>query len=134
MNELLRNWDAVATSTVILAAAIAAGSAVHVVLFAIIRQIGRRSGRVLEQSIGQHCAPPSRIILPAIGANLALPALDFPPRLDQTLNHLVALVMIGTVAWLVVKMTIVVAEVVLSKYEIGAGDNLRARQIYTQIQ
>jgi len=49
-------------------------------------------------------------------------------------KHLISLCFIASVAWLIIRFTSVLDDLVLSRYQIDVRDNLQARKIRTQLQ
>lgn len=64
---------------------------------------------------------------------VAVVSLPFPPPWDNAIGHLVGAALVVALAWLAVKVTYVVDDVVLARHSIEVEDNLRARQLKTQL-
>lgn len=69
-----------------------------------------------------------------LGFLLALPLLELTETVEDRLLHVARLAMIAMFAWLVMRLIAVGREVMLSRYDIDAADNLRARRVYTQFR
>jgi small-conductance mechanosensitive channel len=59
---------------------------------------------------------------------------DMKPHIPEVAGHVIALLLIALVAWLIIRMTYVLEDYVVSKFDVGAKDNLRARKIHTQFR
>ncbi len=77
---------------------------------------------------------PSRVIIPLLICHILLPVTHFPAGVLAFLRETLAIALILTVAWLIVKMTDVFEDVVLARHRIDVQDNLNARRIVTQIK
>jgi small-conductance mechanosensitive channel len=75
----------------------------------------------------------SRIVITVLAIILALPLLHLPAEFAGTVGKLTSMVMIGAVAFVLFRAVAVGKRLVLSRFDLSAEDNLRARQIYTQI-
>ena len=76
---------------------------------------------------------PMRILIPMLCFYPVFVILHMSEKIRSPISHLMALVLIGVLAWLMIRFLSVLRELVLSRYQIEAKDNLKARQVYTQI-
>ncbi|HTT04686.1 MAG TPA: mechanosensitive ion channel domain-containing protein [Steroidobacteraceae bacterium] len=74
-----------------------------------------------------------RVILPVIGVIFALPILHLPSAYAGLIAKGTSILLIVTGAVLLVQAVQVGEQAILSRFDITAADNLRARRIYTQI-
>jgi small-conductance mechanosensitive channel len=74
-----------------------------------------------------------RVIVIVVAIFLGLPMLGLPAQYASVFNKLTSLMLIGGVAALLVWAVSISQSVVLSRFDISAADNLRARQVYTQL-
>ena len=130
MNTFFRYWEGLAW----LAGAILSGLVVHYLSFKVARVLVRRAPSVLGDSMVIHCRGPVRLIIPLLFCHFLFPLLKFPPETLLFLKHTLSLLLIGAVAWLMVRVVYVFEDVILSQFKVDVEDNLRARQIHTQIQ
>jgi small-conductance mechanosensitive channel len=87
-----------------------------------------------DQAVLRHCARPLAWLVPVLAVRLALPAA-LPPGLARArLDHLLALLAVGAVAWLLVRLVRAAEEVARSRFPVHVRDNLRARRVHTQIE
>jgi len=82
----------------------------------------------------KHTRRPLKYLLIILAVNLTIPALDIPQNILYILNSIFRSVFILAVSWLIINLTAVAEDVILSRYNIQAKDNLEARKIYTQTQ
>ena len=123
------------TVTVIVLASVAVGVAVlHFVGFSVLGRICGRSGRVFLRSLVRRAKRPTAVILPLAGLEIALGATHLSPVLRSRLLHGVGIAIILAVAFLFVRLTYVIEDLILDRHRLDTADNLRARQLHTQIQ
>ncbi len=122
------------TDVIILGAAIIAGLVAHAIIFGALRRLAGKPARVVEASLYQHARRPLRWLLPMLGVLLAIPAAPLPALVSRGLSHLFSVGLIGGIAWSVLLLTDVAADVLAAHYRVDVTDNLEARRIQTQVQ
>ncbi len=115
------------------AAALAAWFLATLVLRMLKRLIARRAGAI-EDLLLHHARRPLRWLATLIAAQIAVAPAGLSPDIAQPMLHMTALVMIGTVAWLVIAVTRAVVDLISRRYDVAVSDNLVARQIHTQVR
>jgi small-conductance mechanosensitive channel len=106
----------------------------HAVLYTLAGRVARRTAAVVDDALVRRSRGPARIALPLFAVILVVPVLPLPAAAEDALRHFLALVMIGVLAWGVIALAEIVADVVAAKYPTDVADNLRARRIQTQLQ
>jgi len=134
MKWLLANWEALVLASGILAGAVALGLILHFILFTAMGRVARRTQAIFDDSFVKHFRRPLQLLIPLLVVILFFPALTVSPRTLAILRHLVSLGIIASIAWLIVRTTYVLDDIVLSRYRIDEKDNLQARKIYTQLE
>jgi len=134
MEEFLQNWETVIWSLGLLAAVVILGIILHYLLFYTIERMARRTQTILDDSLVKNCRRPLQLVIPLIAVSIVLPLLKISPTILAALKHVLSLAVIASVAWLFIRTTYVLDDIVLSRYKIDEKDNLRARKIYTQLQ
>ncbi len=76
---------------------------------------------------------PLVFLLPSLFVMLILPIISLPAHLRSLVNHFLSIWLILGVAWLIVRAFMLLKAVILSRYNLDAEDNLKARQINTQV-
>ncbi len=122
------------TTIVVLAAVLVAGVLVHGVGFLFLRRAVDAPGHLVAQSLVRHARRPTLIIIPLIPLEVAVAAVDMPPQAKSYLLHSIGILLIFAVAFLVVRLTHVVDDIILARYPLTDTSNLKARQIRTQVQ
>ena len=74
-----------------------------------------------------------RVIVLVVAVFLGLPMLGLPAQYASVFNKLTSLTLIVAVAALLFRAVSISQSVVLTRFDIAAADNLRARQVYTQM-
>lgn len=104
------------------------------VLLYLARKVAAHTRSSLQESLIRQSRQPVRLILPLVAAFLVTPSLALAPSLRGYVERLFTLGLIASVAWLGVRLTNVVIDLVDITYKPGAGEDLRARKIHTQVQ
>lgn len=92
------------------------------------------TGSSIRGSLVRRMRTPIGIIMPTVGTEIALALLPIGDPLRNWLLHAVGIAITCAVAFLFVRLTYVVEDVVLERHRLDTADNLRARQLHTQIQ
>lgn len=135
MGDLLTEWEswAWAAGTVVAAALI--GLIIHALVWRAARSVAHRTSTVLDDALVTHCRQPTRYIFPVIAIYFAGPLIStLRPEALTLMGHLLTILLTVFVAWSLIRLTSVAEDVVVSWYDVGASDNLRARRIHTQFQ
>ncbi|HET7624734.1 MAG TPA: mechanosensitive ion channel domain-containing protein [Verrucomicrobiae bacterium] len=74
-----------------------------------------------------------RVIVPVIAIILALPALPLPAAYSDIISKLSSILIIGAISWVLFQAVNVTSQLIMTKFDISASDNLRARQVFTQV-
>lgn len=111
-----------------------AGLLAHLLLFAALRRAVTRPRASVERSLVANLDHPGRLVMPLLGAVLAVGAISPPDPAGTILVHALGILLALALAWLVVRSTYVLDDVILSRYQLNVADNLRSRRIRTQIQ
>lgn len=73
------------------------------------------------------------VIVPLAAVTAGLPLLGLPPAHDAIVAKASGLSLLGAVSWLLFQIVAVGERFVLNRYDVMQSDNLKARQIYTQV-
>ena len=123
-------------SIVIAAAALALGFGLNSVsAFLLFRRHARKPLTIRGLPLNlEYWRGPLRIIMPALCLALSTPLLHLPDWLTIGLRHALTLLLIGASSWLIVRTIGMIREMILSRFDLDASDNLKARSISTQIK
>lgn len=127
-----QNWRVLLWSVGALAAAVAASLVARSVILWVLRRVARRKGTLLGHSLVTHAEQPTRWIFPLVALVSTLPGLPLPPHARGALEHIAALGLIATMAWLAILLVEITSDVLGARYRIDVADNLAARRIQTQ--
>lgn len=75
-----------------------------------------------------------RLVVPLLGAFLALPSLDLPVSLHDALQSTASLALIGFVGLLLCELITTGERAVIAEYRVDVRDNLATRKIQTQVR
>lgn len=110
------------------------GLLVQVLLFAALRRMVTRPRASAERSLVGRLVAPGRLVMPLLGIELALGAIGLADPVGTILVHGIGVLLAVSVAWLVVRSTYVLDDLILDRYQLDVPDNLRSRRVRTQIQ
>jgi small-conductance mechanosensitive channel len=128
------DWSIAAINVGVTLGVIIAGLIVHAFVFIALKQIAVRGDRPLDGSITRHCAAPLRLIFPLLALDVVMPSLKLRPRIEDLVEHVIALLLIASVAWLITRAMLVVEDMLVQRFRIDVPDNLRARRVRTQFE
>lgn len=124
--------DLAAAAPALLAAAVV-GWLGYRLLFRFLRSVTARTDTDVDDALVRHAAGPSRVLFPVLAVNFVLPAADAPAPVESVAGHVLAVLLILSLAWLAVAGLRAGQEVVLARFDVGVRDNLRARKVHTQV-
>lgn len=93
----------------------------------------RRPGRLLARSLVANLRLPLAILLPLVVLEAVTGAMNFDSTVTSNLLHGFGIAIDLTSGFLIIRATYVLDDVILARYRIDRSDNLRARQVQTQI-
>jgi small-conductance mechanosensitive channel len=74
-----------------------------------------------------------RVLLPVIGIIFALPLIALPPKYATVVARGSSILIICSAAWIIAQAVNIGEKAFLTRYDVTATDNLRARRLYTQV-
>ncbi len=137
MLQQVQNWTAVAW---LVGVPVLLGLIGHFLVFKILRKIAQSSASPIDDSLVRRCYRPLQWTIVVFVIRLVLPtALAEETRTNMpqgilTINHVLSFLLIATISWLLIKTVYVLEDYVISRFEVGVKDNLRARKIHTQLR
>ncbi|WP_121356296.1 mechanosensitive ion channel family protein [Flavisolibacter nicotianae] len=136
VTDLLRQWNLnpYVWNFLLIAAALLVGVAVSFFLRLFIRQkTGTEMKFSLVQSLLRHLSSPVAFLIPLFFFDALIPLLQMPSAVRQYIARASEIVMIIGFAWLLIRCIKVAQDIVHDKININVSDNLRQRQIMTQL-
>lgn len=121
-------------AAIILAIVLAAAVVVHAAVFALLRRVVRGRGGLITRSFIQRVRGPARLVVPLAAVDVAAATVRLPSSLSALLLRVLGILIVLAVAFLIVRVTYVIDDLVLDRYPLEGPDNLKARQVHTQIQ
>lgn len=127
-------WEAWLLAAAKVAAAVAAGLLLQVLLFRALGALGERNGWRAQRALLPALRSPARILLALIALLWLMPALTgIDAQLSALIRHGLSVAVIATLTWLAAALVDAGADVILGHYDMGSADNLEARRMYTQM-
>jgi len=127
-------WKDVGLSATTILVALLVGLLLHTLVFFILNRFSSRTRTPWDQKALAYTRNPSRILLPLFMLNLVAPSIQLPARALELLTHTTSLLFVAAIAYLLVNLIFLLRDFFLSRYDIGASDNLSARKVYTQVR
>jgi len=126
-------WTLGDNGTILLITAAAVGLLGHFLVFRILKEITQRTKSKIDDSLIEHCYRPSQWIIVLLVVRLGFESI-YDRKEPDFIGHLAGIVLIILVSWLVVKLTSVLQDYVMTRFRMEEADNLRARKIQTQFR
>lgn len=127
------DWVKVGINFGVLVAALAAGWILTILALSVLKRIAAHTKSVIDDSIARHSVGPLKLIVPLLALDIVMPSIALPPVVKDPILHIIGLLLIFGVAWLTIRLFVVVEDILVDKFSIKAKDNVRARQIQTQL-
>ncbi|MDD5326514.1 MAG: mechanosensitive ion channel [Phycisphaerae bacterium] len=128
MNELqINDWALWFMGTLLLAGIIG-----HLLVYRILLAMVKHSKSVVDDLCIKYCYRPLQWIVILFVARLALP-FAIPEKYVPVVKHVLSFFFIGLVSLLLVKTVYILDGYIISRFDVTAKDNLRARKIHTQM-
>ncbi len=137
MDLLLEGGGVLVRALAVFGGAVVLGLVLHWLVFRTLGGIGRRRPGALpfDDLLIEHTRAPLRLLAPLMLVYLALPlaTLGLPASTQEIAAHVTYVLLAVTLAWLFVKLTQVVQDAIMRRYDVEIADNLLARKMRTQI-
>jgi len=106
----------------------------HYVGFKIVRHLTEHTKVTFDNALVNHCYRPLQWIVIVLVVRVVgrLPSLE--SRIPEIAEHVLAIVLIALVAWLLIRITYALEYYLVSRFDVGVADNLKARKIHTQFR
>jgi len=116
--------------------ALGIGGLLHGLCWRGLSAFARRTDSVLDDSLLAHCRRPSLAVFAVLALSWAKPLLA--PRLSpvavQALAKALEVLLTLALAWLLIRLLAVAQDLIASRFDVEAADNLRARRVHTQFR
>jgi small-conductance mechanosensitive channel len=136
MFRLLHIWHGWFFALFLFCAALVFSNGVHWILFRVLRRKqADGAGRGFGFGLSRYLGNPARAIFAITCLLLVLPLAptELKPYLGETVHQLLAVAMVLSLGWFAAGLVYVVESVLLRRYDVSAEDNVRARQMKTQM-
>jgi len=134
MWDFLQDWQ---TWVLFLGAslfAVFAALVCHYLLVKILSRLAKRSTSPVDELLIKHFRRPVRWIMAAVALRLTVEPFALPEGMQSLVRTAFGMVLIALVAWLLIKATYVLNDVVMLRFRVDVKDNLQARKIHTQLR
>jgi small-conductance mechanosensitive channel len=107
---------------------------IHFLLIMVVSMIAKKIPNILENSLVRHTREPLRWFIALIVLMIVLPLLKIAPNTHEIVMKILSSAFIAVMAWLLMRIVLVVEDHILNRFDIEARDNLQARKVHTQVQ
>ncbi|KQR17805.1 mechanosensitive ion channel protein MscS [Cellulomonas sp. Leaf334] len=118
--------------TISLLAAVVVAYLTATLLAVLVRRLARRSS--VAADLTRRSRKPMRAVLLVVAVWIALRLSTDPSDWTRTVEHVLLIAFIITVAWLIGSLAFVLEDAALQRYRIDVADNRHARRVRTQVQ
>ncbi len=131
ISEPYRPWVELVTWSIL---AIAVTWMIHGVLYGVLGRLASRTTGVADTSALRHTRASARMVLMLLAVRVVLSVApsDHPPNV--VVQQALDMAIIAAVTWLAVRALSVLDDVIMSRFPTDVSDNLRARQVHTQVR
>jgi len=126
--------DNFATSLLIFTIAVILGLLLKFVLFKLLDYYNRHSYPLLVKSVIRHLNHPLNYFIPLLFISISLSVVPLSEEQIAVLRRIIEILDIMIFAWLLIKITYVVQDMVRHTYILDKTDNIRERKLITQLQ
>ncbi|MBU1727313.1 MAG: mechanosensitive ion channel family protein [Candidatus Omnitrophica bacterium] len=92
-----------------------------------------RPSKLLKAKLGL-LKSPLRFLIPVLCVSGVIPLLRLPQKERLFIGNFINILLIALFGWLAVKIVYIIRDALLSRYDIDARDNVRARSVHTQMR
>jgi small-conductance mechanosensitive channel len=121
-------------SSLILGGAVVLALVAHHSVYFLRKKSSARKEAHLGSLLAKHLKGPTRIILPLLAVVFVLQVAPLPENWRAALQHLVELGVMGSIGWGFAGLAQVVTEIIDSRYNAEATEDIAVRRIHTQAQ
>lgn len=103
-------------------------------LLKILELVCKRTKTGLDESFIRHFKTPVVLFITILALRTTLPFAIISDKIAAFSVHIFALVIIGIVSWMIIRLFNFLEELIIRRFDINARDNLKARKIHTQFK
>jgi small-conductance mechanosensitive channel len=106
----------------------------HFVVFRIAQRLTKHTQVTLDNTFVTHCFRPLQWIVVLLVVRVVGRLPNMKEQVPEVAEHILALLLIASFAWLVIRMANVLEDYMLTRFDVAVKDNLKARKIHTQFR
>lgn len=129
----LKDLQRIGISIGLLLATLLVGLLVSRLLFLLLMRMAKRAANPLSTILVIRVRGPLRLLMPLLAVMLVVPPLAFSAPVIEALKHLFGLCIIAAITWIFINSALTGRDLILSRFNMQLGDNLKARTIHTQL-
>jgi small-conductance mechanosensitive channel len=136
VNTIFHVWHGWFFALFLFCAALVSSNGLHWILFKVLRRKQASSEAIaIGWGMQQHLGGPARSIFVITCLFLVLPFAppEIAPYLGQPVHQLLAMAMVMSLGWFAIGLVYVIERALLRRYDMTVENNMRARQVHTQM-
>lgn len=134
MADFWPDWVQTYSAVFIISGIVLLALIIHFLLIMVVSMIAKKIPNILENSLVRHTREPLRWFIALIVLMIVLPLLKIAPNTHEIVMKILSSAFIAVMAWLLMRIVLVVEDHILNRFDIEARDNLQARKVHTQVQ
>jgi small-conductance mechanosensitive channel len=134
MLEFLKDWLEYVIFAAMFVGSFIAGFLLQCLIVLIIRLVSKKTTTNIDNIIIKHIKGPLKLFFPVVIFYLIVPLAKINEQLISVLQQIFGVLFIVCFAWVLIKVTSILEDVIKDKYKLDVKDNLNARKVHTQMQ
>jgi small-conductance mechanosensitive channel len=130
--KLEAGFSPIVWNILVVVVSVAIGLVIKTVVHWIFSYYTKRSDYYLFKSVTKYLHAPASVLIPLLTLNAALPLIDIENH--PAASKIIELALIAAFSFLLIRIVKVLEDLIYSRNDITAADNLKARKIRTQIK
>jgi len=106
----------------------------HFVVFRIAQRLTRHTQVTLDNTFVTHCFRPLQWIVILLSVRIIGKLPNMPEQVPELAGQTLAIILIAFFAWFLIRLAYVLEDYVITRFDVGVKDNLKARKIHTQFK
>jgi small-conductance mechanosensitive channel len=117
----------------VLISALSLGLVLTAFLNWILKRLSSRAEKEMSTLLLRRCRTPLWVLIPSLLALLAAKYAGIQAKEQELIRHFLSIGLISGLGWMLVTGVLAVRDFILTKYDVRARDNLKARAVHTQV-
>ena len=106
----------------------------HFVVFRIVQRLTKHTKVTLDNTFVKHCFRPLQWIVILLVVRMVGKLPDMKEQVPEVAGQMLAIILIAFFAWFLIRLAYVLEDYIITRFDVGVKDNLKARKIHTQFR